>query len=298
MKHHALTSRRAFTLIELLVVISIIALLIGILLPALGQARRTAQVLLCGTKLQQIGRAYAVYQNDFDSFYPTQVYRASRLGGNRELTWDDLLGENQYDARSITDGELNFSSFDPNDIYQCPLDDIPQAFGNDRRTYGLSFLSLNNNGQRRQQFPGLSGWNRNSVFNGAQFPDMVGPGDPVPISRRVEDVTQTSNTIAAGENRGADPTFTTSNNLLGRRASSDIRPFIHWSAGADTSRFLGHHAEGDNGNILGLSQQEYRPNYLYADGHVENLSNKDTEENSPAATGTFDWIGSQWDSKQ
>jgi len=47
--------RHAFTLIELLVVVSIIALLIAILLPALNQARYTAKLTVCAAQMHQMG---------------------------------------------------------------------------------------------------------------------------------------------------------------------------------------------------------------------------------------------------
>ncbi|MEM1331521.1 MAG: DUF1559 domain-containing protein [Planctomycetota bacterium] len=62
MRKHGVKS--AFTLIELLVVISIIALLIGILLPSLGAARDTARNVICQTNLKQIGLAIQMFIDD------------------------------------------------------------------------------------------------------------------------------------------------------------------------------------------------------------------------------------------
>ena len=65
---HALT--RAFTLIELLVVVSIIAMLAGILLPALSMARREGQRVVCASSLRQIAQVLWMYTADNDGRVP------------------------------------------------------------------------------------------------------------------------------------------------------------------------------------------------------------------------------------
>ena len=58
--------QRGFTVIELLVVVSIIALLIGILLPAIGKARDNAKVTQSKANLRQLGEAAAMYAADWN----------------------------------------------------------------------------------------------------------------------------------------------------------------------------------------------------------------------------------------
>ena len=62
--------RKGFTLIELLVVMVIIALLVGLLLPALGRAREEARKTQCRSNLRQIGLAINTYANDNRSYTP------------------------------------------------------------------------------------------------------------------------------------------------------------------------------------------------------------------------------------
>ncbi|MEM9753559.1 MAG: prepilin-type N-terminal cleavage/methylation domain-containing protein [Planctomycetota bacterium] len=84
--------RSAFTLIELLVVISIIALLIGILLPALGAARNTARDAACLSNMRQLGLGVAVYAEDNNEF--NVPYRD--VWSSAPIYWSALLVDQGY----------------------------------------------------------------------------------------------------------------------------------------------------------------------------------------------------------
>ncbi len=138
-----------FTLVELLVVIAIIAILAGLLLPALNAARERAQATVCLGRLKQLGMILAGYDNDSNGYFPAPLMaNSSSLYGTP--TFEEKTSWSHYLAYAYFGGTANNLN-----KFICPSLRVNSAVG-----YGSTYamFSRNDGGQGTRDGYGSAWW--------------------------------------------------------------------------------------------------------------------------------------------
>jgi len=265
-------NRRGFTLVELLVVVSMFALLLTMLMPAMGKVRQLAQAAECASNLRQCALAFQEYANENGSLFPYGRYNPPSGG---ELTWDSLISPYLGVTKSIEDQATDkWSAGEGPEVLTCPRDDLPRDFNLATRTYTI---------------PGFydQSWNQEYVTVGTmcdtRFNDPPGNGNtPIPRYQSRTKVRDPVGTILVTE-------MVSKRNVPGWSIGAICTGPEQWRY---VSQIYGHTGP-DPKTAPNWLHGEDRMNYAYVDGHVDMLDPMDTlganpESNDPHGQWTLD----------
>lgn len=234
----------AFTLIELLVVIAVIAVLMGILLPSLGMARKQAWGVTCLNNLRQIGIAMTTYAQDNDNYVPRAL--------DHEIKW--ILAFIPYLAAG---DELKINDYRKIDVYQCPA--FPRS--------GQGQHGHHNADQTVDYV--VNAWDMDN-------PNANGNGEQMDEPTKVTRIKSVADRIYMADNEAGDwrPVVRDQGelNLAARFNVLDVWSRNHLAASKQTTR--------GNNQTRRVAQDRHRRegcNNLFFDGHTSWLSAQDND---------------------
>lgn len=249
---------RAFTLIELLVVIAIIAVLIGVLLPALGQARKTSRATLCMTNMKNLVAGWQMYADTYKEVLVP--HRAPNLGGgftnpanSHEVgngvkfrpTWiariGGFVGIYAFAAPATDQDRQDFDS----KVYVCPM--ASERVDERNGCYGYNYQFLGNSRVTNGK------WNHFPV--------------------RLSEITMPTRVVVAGESMGSAADFAVVERTLYENDGTTFTAIGNEGYIIDPPRL---NPSGDIGTTPYRGGMEARhsnkANAMYGDGHVDTKS--------------------------
>lgn len=252
--------RRApgFTLIELLVVIAIIALLIGILLPALGAARDSAKAAVCKSNMRQFGLGMASFAGENRDYLPgvytwweDEPWKQDWLAGATTPRRDPRPGANNWRAvweESPQDGTLFSYVSEVFDIYRCPA--IPGPKDRELRETGIQGRKATTHLNTGFQSNGSYDYTMIGGFGGARL-------DRMPIQ--------------AYYHVGGDPA--SSQQINPNNVELEVVSPVPFFVEEDPSRNLNNNALAGSFAYIDLtgSQHNGKSNYTATDGSVHDI---------------------------
>ena len=241
-----LGKQHAFTLIELLVVISIIALLVGILLPALGAARKTALNISCLSNMRQWGIAVNSYTTDTDGYLPHEgpgynPLTPSQGNDPKDMKyWQNALppyiGSLPYAEAFSLDEDAEENEYGDQNIWFCPA--MPEV------------VLQNKYGDHKEALH----YAMNGVLNGTSFYSLLDNKSNVVKYVRRSLIKNECKTVFMTESRTG--------------SCSNITPWMKSIAG-NRHFFSGKGGGDEDGNNIEYDILDGKLNFVFLDGHAE-----------------------------